>query len=142
MSPLDRPALHAIENALAMLVFLIVAILMTDGLLSYPSWPTVGGVPVNPELVVPGLLGLVALLSAGGDGWRIGSIVTGVLGSLTFFVAALSLHTLYTGTAGGVFFGGLLTLACGTSLALVVLARSVIRTFARRGGRAEVDSAR
>lgn len=122
----DWSPLRTAELALAILVALVVALLVTNFPL-YPSWPTVGGFPVNPELIAPGLLGVVALVRAIGDGLSIGSVTVGVLCVVTVTLAALSLQTLYSDASAGAFAGGLFTLVAGVALALAVVARNVVR---------------
>lgn len=126
MRTTDWSPLRTAELALAILVALVVALLVTNFPL-YPSWPTVGGFPVNPELIVPGLLGVVALVRAIGDGLSIGSVTVGVLCVVTVTLAALSLQTLYSDASAGAFAGGLFTLVAGVALALAVVARNVVR---------------
>lgn len=129
MVPIDRAHLRAVEVALAVAVLLVVAVIATGSPAWYPSWPTLAGFPVDPELVLPGLLGLVALLGAVLDGFGVVPVVVAVLGSTTALFAAASIQTLLTATGGGVFAGGLFTLAVGTPLAVAVL----LRELARRG---------
>ncbi|WP_276301359.1 hypothetical protein [Halorussus lipolyticus] len=137
MTALDRSVRRTVELALAVAVLAIVVVLTTDFPVTYPAWPTLGGFPVNPELVVPGLLGLVTLVGAVSDGLGAGSLVegvaalvVGVLGAITLLLASASLHTLYIGTAGGIFGGGILTLSVGIPLALVVVLRRPVGTAA------------
>lgn len=122
-----RFALQLSQVVLAALVLLIATVTFSDLPQPYPTWPTVGTVPVNPELVVPGLLGLVAVLGALREGIAAGSIVIGILGAATLWVAATGLHTLYASTGGGVFWGGFFALISGVVLAIGVLTRSILR---------------
>jgi hypothetical protein len=87
----------------------------------------VGPIPVNPELVVPGLLGFVAILGALRDGVTVGSIVIGILSTVTLWVAATSLYTLYASTGGGVFWRGFFTLISGVILSIGVIVLRVLR---------------
>lgn len=91
---------RVVELVLAALVLLITIMTFADLPRPYPSWPTIGPVPVDPELVLPGLLGFVTLLSMTRMSISIGSVVVGVLGALTLSIAVSSLYTLYTGTGG------------------------------------------
>lgn len=125
-----RSLLRAVELVLAAQVLLIVAVLAAQLSPPYPAWPTVWGVPVDPELVVPGVLGVVALLSASVDGLGVGSLVVGALGFLTLGMASLSLYSLYTTDGGGVFWGGFVTLAVGLALAVAVVVRAVVDLIA------------
>lgn len=131
MRTTDWSPLRTAELALAVLVALVVALMMTNSPL-YPSWPTLGGFPVDPELVIPGLLGVVALARAMRAGLAIGPVAVGILAAVTVTLATLSLHTLYTGPAGA-FAGGLFTLVVGVALAFAVVARNVVHEVARRG---------
>lgn len=119
--------LRASQVALAALVLLIAALTFSNLPQPYPSWPTVGPIPVNPELVVPGLLGVAAILGALRDGVAVGSIAIGTLGAVTLSVAAMSLYTLYASTGGGVFWGGVFTLISGVVLAVGVLMQAALR---------------
>ena len=142
MSLPARSTFQTVEDTLAIGVFVVVAVLATDFPVQYPVWPTLAWVPIDPELVVPGLLGLVALCGAVADGLGVWSAVVGVLGFGTLTLAAVSLHALYAGTAGGVFGGGILTLGVGIPLALVVCLRAVVRTVAPDGARTKLAEAR
>ncbi len=133
MVPLDRRTLRGAELALAVAVLLVAALIVAGPPDWYPSWPTVAGVPVDPELVIPGSLGVVAVLGAAADGLRIASLVVAALGVVTAWLAATSVHTLATADGGCVFFGGFFTLLAGTLLAVAVLVREAIRALARRG---------
>ena len=117
---------------LAGVVLLIATITFANLPQPYPTWPTVGPVPVNPELVFPGLLGLVALLGAVREGIAVGSIAVGLLGAVTLWLAATSLYALYSATSGGVFWGGLFTLVSGVVLAVGVIVQRVLRRTLRR----------
>lgn len=131
MSSVDRSTLRAIETLLAAAVLAVAVVVFTDLPEPWPAWPTVGPVPVDPELVVPGLLGLAAVAGALADGLGVGPVVSGALGALTAVLALLSGHTLVV-AEGGVFFGGLFTLAAGVALAVVVLVRAAARRVDRR----------
>lgn len=128
-----RLRLRVIELSLATLVILNAAIEFFGLSQSYPAWPTVGPVPVDPELIIPGLLGIVAILVAIREGIAIGSIVVGVLGVLTLWIAATSLYSLYADTAVGLFWGGFFTLISGTLLAIAVIVQSLVRQSGHRG---------
>lgn len=128
-----RPLLRAIKSLLAVLVLLIVSVEFTGLPQPYPTWPTVGPVPIDPELIVPGLLGLVAILGTIRDGITIGSLVIGFLGGLTLWMSAMSLYSLYAGTAGGVFWGGFFTLISGTILAVAVIVQRLVHQSVYRG---------
>jgi len=112
---------------LAVFVLLVAAITFSNLPQPYPAWPTVGPIPVNPELVVPGLLGFVAILGALRDGVTVGSIGIGILSTVTLGLAATSLYTLYASTGGGVFWGGFFTLISGVILAIGVIVQQVLR---------------
>jgi hypothetical protein len=118
--------IRTLESTLAALVVLVAVLEVTGLPRPYPAWPTVGPVPADPELVVPGLLGLVAVVGAIRDGIDVGSVVVGGLGALTLWLAATSLYALFAGTAGGVFWGGFFTLVVGVPLAVAVLVRTAL----------------
>lgn len=120
------------QVVLAALVLLIATITFSDLPQPYPAWPTVGPVPINAELVVPGLLGLVAILEALHEGVAVGSIIIGLLGVVTLWIAAMSLYTLYASTGGGVFWGGFFTLISGVVLAIGIIVQSVLRQNSHR----------
>ncbi|QFU83044.1 hypothetical protein [Natronorubrum aibiense] len=120
------------QHLLAALVILLAVVTVFEFPRPYPTWPTVGSVPLNPELVVPGVLGLVALLEPLREGIGVDSILVGVVGAMTLWLAATSLYALYASSAGGVFWGGLFTLLSGVALASLLFLRSVVQ----RGRRA------
>jgi hypothetical protein len=125
--------LRASRLVLAGGVLLVAAITFSGLPQPYPTWPTVGSIPVNPELVVPGLLGLAAVLGALRDGIAVGSIAIGTLGVVTLWVAATSLYELYAGTGGGVFWGGFVTLLVGVVLAVGVVLQELLGRSGHRG---------
>ncbi|WP_247730513.1 hypothetical protein [Halovivax limisalsi] len=128
-----RPAsVHAIEIALSIAVLLVALVMSTDAPVGFPTRPAVGDVPLDPELLVPGLLGLASLGYSIRRGLGIVSVLIGLLGAVTVALAAVSLHTLYSGSAAGVFGGGLLTLSVGIPLALFVLGVGAVDLL-RRG---------
>lgn len=129
----EKSTLRRTESTLSAIVLLIATVILTDLPEPYPAWPTLGSIPVNPELVVPGLLGLVVLVGVAADGLSVESAVLGITSCFVLGMAATSLYTLYAGTAGGVFAGGLFTLAIGVPLAVAVLARNVARKFTFEG---------
>ncbi|WP_265111374.1 hypothetical protein [Halosolutus halophilus] len=131
MPAFDRSPLLAVETAFALAVLLVAAVMVTNVPVEYPTGPTLGGVPVGPELVVPGALGIIVLVDAVTDGLDIWSIVVGAMSAVTVLLASVSLHTLYTSNLG-MFAGGLFTLAAGVPLALLVLGRRVVDTVARQ----------
>lgn len=108
------------------LVLLIATITFTSLPQPYPHWPTVGAVPVNPELIVPGLFGLIVVVGTLREKATVGSLGTGIFGLLTLLVAVLSLHSLYSSAGGGVFWGGFFTLISGVCLAIGVVVRSIL----------------
>jgi hypothetical protein len=112
---------------LAAFVLLVATITFSPLPQPYPAWPTVGPVPVNPELVIPGLLGVVTILGALRDGVAVGSISIGLLGAVTLWLAATSLYTLSASTGGGVFWSGFFTLISGVILASGVIVQCVLR---------------
>lgn len=117
-----RPApIYPIEIALSIAVLLVAFVMSTDAPVAFPTRPAVGDVPLDPELLVPGLLGLVSLVYSVRRGFGIASILIGLLGAVTVVLALVSLHALYSGSVAGVFGGGLLTLSVGILLALSVL---------------------
>ena len=118
--------LRACQVIMAAVILLIATITFTDLPQPYPSWPTIGSVPVNPELVVPGLLGVVTTLETARDGVAVSSVIVGILGVVTLWLSATSLHALYTSSGGGVFFGGFFTLISGIALSVAVVVRASI----------------
>jgi hypothetical protein len=122
-----RSILRVSQQVLAALVLLIAASTFSIVPQPYPSWPTVGAIPVNPELIAPGLLGIAAILGVLRDGFTVGSIAIGMLGVVTLLLAATSLYTLYFSTGGGVFWGGFFTLISGVSLAILVIVQALLR---------------
>ncbi|UTF53796.1 hypothetical protein [Natronosalvus rutilus] len=117
------------EIALAVFVLLVDLVLLADRSLPWPTWPKLGSAPIDPELVLPGVLAILVIVGVIREGLelRVGQLLALGLGALTLWWASLSLYTLYAGTGGGVFFGGLFTLASATPLAVVVLTRAGIR---------------
>ncbi|MFC7214227.1 hypothetical protein ACFQO4_09075 [Saliphagus sp. GCM10025334] len=117
------------EVVLAVFVLFVDVVLLANRPLPWPSWPELGSVPIDPELVLPGVLAILVITGVvrEGLGLRVGQLLALGLGALTLWWASLSLYTLYAGTGGGVFFGGLFTLASATPLAVVVLARAGVR---------------
>lgn len=127
-----RSSLELLELVLAVAVILPVLAILAGVSYPVPSWPEIAGLPVNPELLVPGALGLVALVGAAwdllADGLGLSALVIGALAAVTLWWAAISWYTLFTPTpGGGVFFGGLITLASGIVLALAVVVRDSVR---------------
>lgn len=122
-----RSPLRALQSLLAVLVLVIAAITLFELPQPYPTWPTLGPVLVDPELIIPGMLALVALLETFRVGIAVGSIVIGVLSAVTLWLAATRWYTLYAPTRGGVFWGGLFTLVSGSTLAVAVLVRRAVR---------------
>lgn len=134
MSVINESRLRTAEIGLAFLVLLVMALTFTALPQPYPVWPTIVGIPVNPELLVPGLLSIVALLCAVRDGMRAGSIVAGILSVLTLYMAIMGFHALlFPEPSGGLFVEGFFSLIFGTALAIVVLARSVARQIGFKG---------
>ena len=132
MVPPRRDTLRVVEVAFAVAVLAIAALLFAQQPRPWSSWPTAGGVAVDPELWLPGLLAVAAMLGAVADGLGVGSAVAALLAVPTLLLAGLSVYALTTGTAGGVFWGGFLTLAAATPLALAVLGRVAVRSYRRR----------
>ena len=121
--------LRACQVIMAAVVLLIATITFSDLPQPYPTWLSVGSVPVNPELVVPGLLGVVTIFVAARDAAAVGSVIIWILGVVTLLLSTTSLHALYTSSGGGVFFGGFFTLISGIVLPVAVDVRaSVLRS--------------
>ncbi|MEF8824947.1 MAG: hypothetical protein V5A34_02315 [Halapricum sp.] len=87
----------------------------------------------HPELVVPGLLGVIVFVDVLDRDISVGSVGTGVLAIFTLVAAVMSMYTLYTGSGGGVFFGGTVSLMLGVALAVTTVAVDVIRLGLRQG---------
>lgn len=121
----DRWPAWGIELFLAVLVLAVAVVTFTPVPRPYPAWPTVGPVPVDPELVVPGALGVVAIIRAVTDP-GVGSAAVGALGAITLLLATTSGYALYAGTGGGVFWGGFFTLLSGIGLAVAVFVRTAL----------------
>jgi len=126
-APRTQTALHATELLLAGAVLLVAATAFEYLPRPYPMWPTVGPLPITPELVVPTLLGVAAALVPVVDGVDIGSVAIAALGAVTVGLGVVSLSIVYAST-GGVFFLGLFTLASGIALAVAVVCRRLVRT--------------
>lgn len=127
-----RALLRVSHVALAAFVLLIATSTFSTLPQPYPTWPTVGPIPVNPELVVPGMLGFIAILGALRDEVTVGSVGIGLLGAVTLWLAATSLYTLYAATGGGVFWGGFFTLISGVILAIGVIVQHLLRQTSPR----------
>jgi len=59
-----RTALQATKLLFAGAVLLVAAMTFNYLPQPYSTWPTVGAIPVSPELVVPALLGIVVVVEA------------------------------------------------------------------------------
>lgn len=123
--------LRITELTLALLV-VIIATLWATSSAWYPNWPTFGGFPVNPELVVPWLLGIVVFGRAIRHGLSISSAVVSVLCIATILLATLSLQTLYSAPSAGGFAGGMYTLVTGVPLAFIVITQNAVHAITNR----------
>ena len=123
-----RTALQATKLLLAGAVLLVAAMTFNDLPQPYSTWPTIGAIPVSPELVVPALLGIVVVVEAFVKQFSIASVSLAIFGGLTFLLGALSLYTSYAVESGGVFFGGLFTIVAGILLAVGVFLHTIART--------------
>ena len=128
-----RLTLRQSQGILAATVLLVVLIEFSTLPLPYPANPTVGSVPVDPGLIVPALLGLVAVVGALRDGIGVGSIATGLLGVVTLWVATTSLYETAASQGGGIAWGAFFTLICGSVLAVTVLIRQAVRRTGEPG---------
>ena len=128
-----RMTLRGGRGILAAVVLLVVLVEFSSLPLPYPANPAVGSVPVDPELLVPALLGLVAVVGALRDGIGVGSIVTGLLGVVTLWVATTSLYETAASQGGGIAWGAFFTLICGGVLAVTVLVRQAVRRTGETG---------
>ena len=128
-----RLTLRGGRGILAAMVLLVVLIELSNLPLPYPANPTVGTVPVDPELLVPALLGLVAVVGAVRDGIGVGSIATGLLGVVTLWVATTSLYETAASQGGGIAWGAFFTLICGGVLAITVVVRQAMRRTGEPG---------
>lgn len=122
-----RTALQATKLLLAGAVLLVAAMIFNYLPQPYPTWPTIGPIPVSPELVVPALLGVVVVVEAFVEQFSIASVFLAIIGGLTFLLGASSLYTLYTVESGGVFFGGLFTIVAGILLVVGVFLHTIAR---------------
>ncbi|WP_205738863.1 hypothetical protein [Halonotius pteroides] len=124
---IDMNGLLRVSQVVAAVGVVLIAIITFSPLPQpYPTWPTLGAVPINPELVAPGILGCITLVVTIRDGISISSAVVGILSVVTLWLAATSLYALYASTAGGVFFGGLFTLVSGIILAVGVVIKQLL----------------
>jgi hypothetical protein len=128
-----RVTLRRVRGILAAMVLLVVLIELSNLPLPYPANPTVGSVPVDPELVVPALLGLLAVIGALRDGIGPGSIATGLLGVVTLWFATTSVYETATSQGGGILWGAFFTIICGGVLAVTVLLRLAVRRTGEAG---------
>ena len=126
-----QPSLRTVRALLAAAVLSLVAVEFSTLPRPYPTAPTVGPFPVNPELVAPALLAAVVIVGALRDGLGIGSVVTGLLGAVTLWIAATSLHRAYAATGGGIAWGAFFTIISGLVLAVAVLTRQAVRRVGR-----------
>lgn len=127
MTSFGRTFLRTSEIVLAVMVLFNGVFTATSVPHPYPTWPTRGTIPINPELVVPCLLGIAVLVRVGAAGFSPGAVISGILGASTVYLAITSLHALYVSQTGGVFWGGLYTLVSGVCLAVVVVGRTAAR---------------
>jgi hypothetical protein len=67
-----------------------------------------------------------SLFETARDGVAVSSVILGILGVVTLWLSATSLHALYTPSGGGVFFGGFFTLISGIALSVAVVVRASI----------------
>jgi len=134
MPSIDRRAVRGIELGLAALVLAAPVAGAAGPLDPVPGWPTVEPVPVSPELVIPGLPGLAAVVGAVLDGIGVGAVVVCAGGALALWLAAASLSTLSVPSEGGVLFGGLFTVVAGDALGVAAAARHAAVAVVGRGG--------
>lgn len=125
--------LWGLRYLLAALVFGIAVLIMLNIPEPYPTWPTIGPFPVDPELLLPALLAVLVLVDVGTSGISVGGVVTGTLAVLTLWMASQSLYALYADQASGVFWGGFFSIVLGTVLALSMIARDVVRLWSPDG---------
>ncbi|MFW5956550.1 MAG: hypothetical protein ACOCQY_04015 [Halorhabdus sp.] len=126
-SSLPRRPVVALQALLSATTIVIAALSFSALPNPIPSWPTIGPIPVNPELLVPGSLAIVTLAVCSRDGPSVGTVATGALAIGTGFLAVISWHALFVGTAGGVFWGGFFTLLAGVALSATIAVRHAIR---------------
>jgi len=123
-----RTALQATKLLLAGAVFLVASMFFNYLPQPYSTWPAVGSIPINPELVIPALLGVVVVVDAFVEQLTIASVAFAIFGVVTFLLGAASLYSLYAPTGGGVFFIGFFTIIAGIILAFGVFLHTVVRT--------------
>lgn len=133
-----RTALQATKLLLAGAVLLVAAMTFNYFPQPYSTWPTIGSVPVNPELVVPALLGVVVVVEAFVEQFSIASVCLAIFGGLTFLLGAASLYTLYAVESGGVFFIGFFTITARILLATGVFVHTIARTERFRNASKEI----
>ncbi|ELY98538.1 hypothetical protein C482_11842 [Natrialba chahannaoensis JCM 10990] len=137
MGGIDGSSVRLVDYGLAVLVLAVAAVAFTGISRPYPVWlsggsvplPVPGTVPVSPELVVSGSLGLVVLHRLQTAEMRGVTPITVLLGTLTLFLAALSTYLRWAGAVegGGVIVIVAFTLVCGAVLAGVVLVEALVR---------------
>jgi hypothetical protein len=72
------------------------------------------------------MLGVATILETARDSVDVSSVLLAILGVVTLWLSATSLHALYTSSGGGVFFGGFFTLISGIALSVAVVVRASI----------------
>lgn len=123
-----RTALQATKLLLAGAVLLVAAMTFNYLPQPYSTWPTIGTIPVSPELVVPALLGVVVVVEAFVEQFTIVSVAFAIFGGVTFLLGTASLYMLYAHVGGGVFFIGFFTIIAGILLAVGVFFQTIART--------------
>ncbi len=126
-----RTTLQASKLLLAGAVLFVAAMTFNYLPQPYSTWPTIGSIPVNPELVVPALLGVVVVVEAFVEQFSIVLVSLAIFGGLTFLLGTASLYTLYAVESGGVFFIGFFTIIAGILLAVGVFLHTIIRSTAK-----------
>ncbi|ADD04752.1 uncharacterized protein Nmag_1168 [Natrialba magadii ATCC 43099] len=137
MGETDGSAARLVDYGLAVLVLAVAAVVFTDIPRPYPVWLSGGSVPVplpvsvpvSPELVAAGSLGLVVLHRLQTAEMRGVTPITVLLGTLTLFLAVLATYLRWAGAGegSGVIVIVAFTLVCGVVLAGVVLAEALVR---------------
>jgi hypothetical protein len=87
-----RSRLRVLEVTLAVATLFVTAMELTAIPQPYPTWPEAFGVPVNPSLVVPGLLAVAVLAGVVLHGIGLSSLLLVGLALPTVFIAQTSKH--------------------------------------------------
>lgn len=125
---LTRTALQATKLLLAGAVLLVAAMTFNYLPRPYSTWPSIGSIPVIPELVFPALLGVVVVVEAFVEQFSVASVSLAIFGGVTFLLGATSYTLSYAPVRGGVLFIGFFNIIPGIILAFGVFLHTIART--------------